>query len=98
LNPGVVLNFTVELTTRQLSLNLIPNRRQERHRLIEKLHESGLSDKQIASELNRRGILTPSGKEYYYELVFVTRRKLRLRAERQSSPQLQLTDIHFAHD
>jgi hypothetical protein len=95
LDPGVVLNFTVELTTRQLSLNLIPDRQQERHRLIEQLHESGLSDKQIASELNRRGVLTPSGKEYYQELVFVTRRKLRMRAERYTLPQLIVSDIHF---
>jgi hypothetical protein len=59
--------------------------RQERHQIIESLYRSGLSDKQIASELNQRGIKTPSGKDYYYELVFVTRRKLRLRKERHSA-------------
>jgi len=95
LDPGVVLNFTVELTTRQLSLNLIPDRRQERHNLIVELYESGLSDKAIAWELNRRGVLTPTGKAYYSELVFVTRRKLRLRLGRQSLPQLNVFDIHF---
>jgi hypothetical protein len=95
LDPGVVLHFTVELITRQLSLNLISDRRQERHKLIKKLHESRLSDKQIASELNRRGILTPSGKEYYQELVFVTRRKLRLRQERYVPPELMVSGIRF---
>lgn len=79
---AVVLRFEVEIVTRQLSLNLIPERRQERHQIIESLYLSGLNDKQIASELNQRGIKTPSGKDYYYELVFVTRRKLRLRKER----------------
>ncbi len=64
--------------------------------LIEQLHESGLSDKQIASELNRRGILTPSGKQYYQELVFVTRRKLRLRQERFLAPALVISEIRFA--
>jgi hypothetical protein len=98
LDLGVVLNFTVELTTRQLTLNHIPGRRQERHRLIEQLHESGLSDKQIASELNRRGITTPSGKQYYQELVFVTRRKLRMRAERYSVPQFIVSDIRFSEE
>ncbi len=79
---AVVLRFEIEIVTRQLSLNLIPERRQERHQLIDMLYRSGFSDKQISSELNRRGIKTPSGKDYYYELVFVTRRKLRLRKER----------------
>ena len=79
---AVVLRFEVEIVTRQLSLNVIPEGRQERHQIIESLYRSGLSDKQIASELNQRGIKTPSGKDYYYELVFVTRRKLRLRKER----------------
>lgn len=95
LEPGVALHFTVELATRQLSLNLIPDRRQERHNLIKELYESGLSDKAIASELNRRGVLTPTGRQYYSELVFVTRRKLRMRAERHSLPQLTVSDIHF---
>lgn len=79
---AVVLRFEVEIVTRQLSLNLIPERRQERHQIIESLYLSGLNDKQIASKLNQRGIKTPSGKDYYCELVFVTRRKLRLRKER----------------
>ena len=80
---AVVLRFEVEIVTRQLSLNVIPEGRQERHQLIDTLYRSGFSDKQIASELNRRGIKTPSGKDYYFELVFVTRRKMRLRKERQ---------------
>ncbi len=32
---AVVLRFEVEIVTRQLSLNLIPERRQERHQIIE---------------------------------------------------------------
>ena len=82
---AVVLRFEVEIVTRQLSLNVIPEGRQERHQIIELLYRSGLSDKQIASELKQRGIKTPSGKDYYYDLVFVTRRKMRLRQERHSA-------------
>jgi hypothetical protein len=80
----VVLRFEVEIVTRQLSLSVIPEGRQERHQIIESLYSSGLNDKYIASELNQRGIKTPSGKDYYYELVFVTRRKMRLRKEGHS--------------
>jgi hypothetical protein len=96
LDPGVALCFTVEFSTRQLSLNLIPDRQQERHKLIVELYESGLSDREIASELNRRGVLTPTGKAYYPELVFVTRRKLKMRSERHSLQQLTVLDIHFS--
>ena len=82
---AVLLRFEAEIVTRQLSLNVLPEARQERHQLIDSLFRSGLSDKQIASELNRLGLKTPSGKDYYYDLVFVTRRKMRLRTERQSA-------------
>ena len=91
---AVVLRFEVEIVTRQLSLNVIPEGRQERHQLIDTLYRSGFSDKQIASELNRRGIKTPSGKDYYFELVFVTRRKMRLRKERHLA-KVTLMDIRL---
>lgn len=91
---AVVLRFEVEIVTRQLSLNVIPEGRQERHQLIDTLYRSGFSDKQIASELNRRGIKTPSGKDYYFELVFVTRRKMRLRKERQLA-KITVMDIRL---
>ncbi len=91
---AVVLRFEVEIVTRQLSLNLIPERRQERHQLIDMLYRFGFSDKQIASEPNQRGIKTPSGKDYYYELVFVTRRKMRLRKERHLA-KVTLMDIRL---
>jgi hypothetical protein len=75
----VVLAFDVLLKTRSLSLNLIPDERVERHKLIVQLHESGLDDSEIAEFLNLRGIKTPTGRTYYRELVFVTRRKVTLK-------------------
>jgi hypothetical protein len=52
--------------------------------LIEKLHNEGLTDKQISEYLKEKGIKTPRNKEYYPELVFVTRRKIMLRNQRKS--------------
>ena len=78
----LVLTFQVTVTSRSLSLNYLPEDRSDRLQLIESLFESGHTDKQIAEILNERKILTPRGGKYYYELVFVTRRKFRLRKER----------------
>ena len=87
----VVLAFDVSVRTRTLSLNLLPDGRMERHWLIEQLHEEGLLDKEIADFLNLAGITTPSGLPYYSELVFVTRRKSRLRSERKKEMAMQVS-------
>jgi hypothetical protein len=84
----VVLAFDITLQTRTLSLNLLSDGRMERHWLIEQLHEEGLLDKEIAIFMNLAGITTPSGLPYYSELVFMTRRKVRLRRERKLSNKL----------
>jgi hypothetical protein len=91
----VVLAFDVTLKTRSLSLNQLPDGRVERHQLIEQLHEEGLLDKEIAQFLNLAGITTPSGLPYYSELVFMTRRKLRLRSERKQERAIQIGELCF---
>ena len=91
----VVLAFDVSVRTRTLSLNLLPDGRMERHWLIEQLHEEGLLDKEIADFLNLAGITTPSGLPYYSELVFVTRRKSRLRSERKKEMAMQVGELRF---
>ena len=91
----VVLAFDVTLKTRTLSLNLLSDGRMERHLLIDQLHEEGLLDKEIASFLNLAGITTPSGLPYYSELVFMTRRKVRLRRERKNSNVLLIGKPNF---
>lgn len=91
----VVLAFDVILKTRSLSLNLIPDERVERHRLIVQLHESGLDDREIAEFLNLSGIRTPTGRTYYQELVFVTRRKIRLRKTRQTGDSMTIQNMKF---
>jgi hypothetical protein len=91
----VVLAFDVRVRTRTLSLNLLPDGRMERHWLIEQLHQEGLLDKEIANFLNLAGITTPSGLPYYSELVFVTRRKFRLRSERRKEMGMQVGELRF---
>ena len=91
----VVLAFDVILKTRSLSLNLIPDERLERHKLIVQLHEAGLSDREIAEFLNLSGIKTPTGRTYYQELVFVTRRKIRLRGSRQTRDAMTIQNVKF---
>lgn len=91
----VVLAFDVSVKTRSLSLNLIPDERVERHKLIVQLHESGLDDREIAEFLNLSEIKTPTGKTYYQELVFVTRRKIRLREFRHTREALAIQNVKF---
>lgn len=91
----VVLAFDVIVKTRSLSLNLIPDERVERHKLIVQLHESGLDDREIAEFLNHCGIKTPTGRTYYQELVFVTRRKIRLRGTRQTGDVMTIQNVKF---
>jgi len=92
---NIILKFNVLLTTRTLSLNQIPDNRIERHRLILDLHNRGLSDKEIASYLNQEGIKTPKGLDYYYQLIFVTRRKLRLREQRRNDSKWTISNVRL---
>lgn len=83
----------MELQTRQLSLNILPDGREERHEVIQHLHESGLNDRQIADRLNASGMLTPKGLNYYPELVFVTRRKSANRLKRLTTARVVVSEI-----
>jgi len=87
------LEFDVTLVTRILSLNFLSESRTNRLELIEKLHNEGLTDKQISEYLNERGIKTPRNKEYYPELVYGTRRKMLLRNQRKSDKSWVLENI-----
>ena len=88
-----VLEFDVTLVTRILSLNFLSEGRTNRLELIEKLYNDGLTDRQISEYLNDRGIKTPRNKEYYPELVFVTRRKMMLRNQRKSDKSWVLENV-----
>lgn len=87
--------FDVTVTTKSLSLNDIPNRNQYRHQLILDLHSKGYTDTEISNYLNENNIFTPTGKKYYFELVSVTRKKLRLRDIRKTTFSYELGKLVF---
>ncbi len=91
----VLCVFEVQICTRRLSLNQLTDDTVDRHRLIEELHSKGHSDKEIAKVLNAKNIKTPRGLKYYQELVFVTRRKIRLRQERSKDLEVKIGKIDF---
>ena len=82
-------------TTKSLSLNIISENNQYRHQLILDLHSKGYTDIEITNYLNENNILTPTGKKYYYELVSVTRKKLRLRDIRKTTFSYELGKLVF---
>lgn len=89
----VILEFTVTLVTPSLSLNVIPDGRLERLKLIASLYRKGWKSVEIAKHLNERGILTPSGKMYYSKLVWVTHKKFKHRAMRSLTIDMELNDM-----
>jgi hypothetical protein len=65
--------------------------------LLTNLHSQGMTDLQISNYLNDREMYTPSGKKYYPELVYGTRKKYKNRKIRQQQNKKEITkiDIHF---
>lgn len=83
------------VVTRSLSLNVIPDGRLERLKLIDALYQKGWNSVEIANHLNRLGILTPSGKAYYPKLVWVTQHKFKERATRRVIKSLNFSRMGF---
>jgi hypothetical protein len=90
-----MLSFEVEITSKSLSLTVLPKDQLGRLILIKKLHSDGLSDFQIAHFLNSSNIKTPKGKEYYQELVWVTRNKFEKRNLRKQNYKYEVRNIQF---
>jgi len=91
----IVCHIKFTITTKRLSLKLIPENNQKRHRLILNLSDKGYSDKEISIYLNSRKIQTPRRKSYSPQLVWVTRKKLRLRDKRKNETNIRIDDIRF---
>lgn len=90
-----MLSFEVEITSKSLSLSVIPKDRLGRLILIKKLHSDGLNDRQIADYFNSKNIKTPKGKTYYSELVFVTRNKFEKRNLRKEEFSYEIKNMFF---
>ncbi len=90
-----MLSFEVEITSKSLSLNVLPKDQLGRLILIKKLHFDGLTDIEIAHFLNSNNIKTPKGKQYYQELVWVTRNKFEKRNLRKQDFKYEVKNIQF---
>lgn len=90
-----MLSFEVEITSKSLSLNVLPKDQLDRLILIQKLHFDGLLDSEIAQFLNFNNIKTPKGKQYYQELVWVTRNKFEKRNLRKKDYKYEVKNIQF---
>jgi len=78
----LIIDFVVEIETNSLSMISLNEGRFNRLDYIYKLHNDGWSNLDISTHLNDRGILTPTGKKYYPNLVWGTLSKYRKRLER----------------
>ena len=81
------------MTTRQLSLNYLADSKRYRHDLIWQMVAEGFTNQQMANVLNRLGINTPSGKEYYAKLIGATVSKLRKRDARKLTNTIKLQEV-----
>ena len=84
IEKSVVLGFRCEIHTRTLTIPYLDPKRVQRLELLEKLHNQGLSDKQISTWFNDLRLKTPQDKPYTSSLVWVTRKKWSLRKIREN--------------
>ena len=90
-----MLVFDVEITSKALSIPVISSGQEDRHDLIQQLHNESLTDADIAEYMNERNIKTPTGKQYYQELVWVTRNKFLKRNLRKKDLSYEIKNVHF---
>ena len=81
------------MTTRQLSLNFLSDSRQYRHDLMRQMVAERFTNQQVADGFNRLGIKTPSGKQYYAELVGATWSKLKKRDMRKATNTIKFIEM-----
>jgi len=95
-NPdSLIITFDVNFTTQVLTKFKKSKRFEEIHSLIDKLHEEGMSNKEISEYLNSQNIKTPTGKEYTRQLVGMYFYKSRKIKRRLKHSELKLTNIRF---
>ena len=88
-----VVTCIIRVITNSLTVKDISEEQECRHQLIMDLHNQSLTDKQITDYLNSHNIKTPLGKDYYYELVYVTRKKIERRDNWKNNTVITLENI-----
>lgn len=81
---NVVLGFTCEIHTRTLTIPYLNPKSVRRLELLSELHDQGVTDRQISEWFNSIELLTPQGKRYSKENVWVTRKKWTQRKVREN--------------
>ena len=76
-----------------MSLNFLADSRQYRHDLMRQMVAERLTNQQIANAFNNLGIKTPSGKQYYAELVGATWSKVRKRDVRKAANPIKFIEM-----
>lgn len=95
-NPNnFFITFDVNITTQVLTQFKKSKRFEEIHSLIDKLHEEGMTNKEISNHLNSRNIKTPTGKDYTRQLIGMYFYKSRKIKRRLKHSELKLTNIRF---
>lgn len=84
IEKSVVLGFRCEIHTRTLTIPYLDPRRVQRLELLEKLHNQGLSNKQISTWFNDIRLKTPRDKPYTPSLVWDTLKTWSLRKIREN--------------
>ena len=82
--PSAYLCVRVRVETKALSFVYLDPAHQALINGILRLHQDGLNSRQIADNLNERGVTSWGGKQFYPELVFGVIRKARLKVERMA--------------
>ena len=91
----VVCVFNILITTRTLCQTNISEDKTDRHKIISRLNNDGLSDKQISEYLNDHQIKIPRDLDYYPRLVWMTRKKMRKMQERSLDVKSNRSEIGF---
>ena len=79
------IKFNTIIELNNTSLITLNPQRTERLKLIKSLSDDGMSNVEIFDYLNTRGLKTPTGKDYYPKLIWVTLKKYNNRLERSRS-------------
>ena len=79
LKRDVSLGIRCEVHTSALTIPYLSPDRVRRLELLSELYDQGLSDKQISQLFNRIELTTPQNKTYTPSLVWITRKKWRVR-------------------
>lgn len=74
-------------------MNYLADSKRYRHDLIWQMVAEGFTNQRMADVLNRLGIKTPNGKEYYAKLIGATVSKLRKRDLRRSTNTIKLQEV-----